>query len=251
MTAKIALITGASRGLGRAAALHLAAAGTHVIGTYRSAKDEAESVAREIRAHGVKAAMLPFDAETTDIAAFVGAVHKTLESEFGTGRFDYLVNNAGVGGYTAFADTTPEQLDQLYRVHVRAPFLLTQALVPMINTGGSVLFVSSGLARFTLPGYSAYAAMKGAIEVLTRYVARELGERGIRANVLAPGAIATDFGGGAVRDNADLNALVASTTALGRVGEADDIGAAITALLSDAMHWTNGTRIEVSGGQSL
>ncbi|MEZ5935199.1 MAG: SDR family oxidoreductase [Alphaproteobacteria bacterium] len=251
MSDKIAVVTGASRGLGRAAALHLAAAGTHVIGTYRSAKSEAEKVARAIEAEGVKAAMLPLDAEAQDFSAFSEQVAETLQAAFGRDRLDHLVNNAGIGIHASFADTSVEQLDQLYRIHVRTPFLLTQALLPQIADGGHVLFVSSGLARFALPGYAAYGSMKGAVEVMTRYAAKELGERGIRVNCIAPGAIETDFGGGAVRDNADLNRHIASMTALGRVGRPDDIGGAIAALLSDGMGWVSGVRLEVSGGQSL
>lgn len=251
MTDKIALITGASRGLGRASALHLAKAGTHIIGTYSSSKSEAAEVTREIEVHGVKAAMLPFDAESEDFTEFAGKIAELLQSKFSTDTLDHVVNNAGIGVYASFAETTEDQLDKLYRIHVRAPFLLTQALLPHLKDGGDVLFVSSGLARFTLPGYAAYSAMKGAVEVLTRYAAKELGERGIRVNCIAPGAIATDFSGGAVRDNPDLNGFVASMTALGRVGEADDIGGAVASILGDGMRWTNGQRIEVSGGQSL
>jgi NAD(P)-dependent dehydrogenase (short-subunit alcohol dehydrogenase family) len=251
MSNKIALITGASRGLGRASALELAKAGTHIIGTYKSSKDEATHVADQIEALGVKAAMLPMDAESQDFKGFADRVSETLQEVFGAEKLDHIVNNAGIGIHANFPDTTADQLDQLYRIHLRTPFLLTQALLPHLNDGGSVLFVSSGLARFTLPGYAAYAAMKGAVEVLTRYAAKELGGRGIRVNCIAPGAIATDFGGGAVRDDADVNGYVASMTALGRVGEAEDIGGAVAAILSDAMRWTNGTCIEVSGGQSL
>ena len=251
MTDEIALITGASRGLGRSMALHLAARGTHVIGTYRTAEDEAASVAREIEARGAKGAMLPFDAESDDYAGFAAAVARTLAERFGRERLDHVVNNAGIGIHAAFEDTAPEQMDRLYRIHVRTPFFVTRALLPMLNDGGRVLFVSSGLARFTLPGYAAYASAKGAVEVLTRYAAKELGGRGIRVNCIAPGAIATDFGGGAVRDDADVNAHVASMTALGRVGEADDIGAAVATLLSGGLDWMNGVRVEVSGGQSL
>ncbi len=251
MPNKIALITGASRGLGRASALHLAQAGTHIIGTYNVARDEAAKVARDIEAQGVKAAMLPFDAESSDFTAFADQIAETLGTTFGSEKFDHIVNNAGIGIHAAFDETTADQIDRLYRIHVRTPFLLTQALLPHLNDGGSVLFVSSGLARFTLPGYAAYASMKGAVEVLTRYAAKELGERGIRVNCIAPGAIATDFAGGGVRDNPAINGFVASMTALGRVGEADDIGGAVAALLSDGMAWTTGIRIEVSGGQGL
>lgn len=251
MPNKIALVTGASRGLGRASALHLARAGTHVVGTYNVAKDEAADTARAIEALGVKAAMLPFDAEVGDFTAFASRVAETIHSTFGAKKLDCIVNNAGTGIHAALAETTADQLDHLYRVHVRAPFLVTQALLPHLNDGGCVLFVSSGLARFTLPGYAAYASMKGAVEVLTRYAAKELGGRGIRVNCIAPGAIATDFAGGGVRDNPDINRAVSSMTALGRVGEADDIGAAVAAILSDSMAWTTGMRIEVSGGQGL
>jgi NAD(P)-dependent dehydrogenase (short-subunit alcohol dehydrogenase family) len=251
MTDKIALITGASRGLGKSSALHLAKAGTHIIGTYKSSRDEAQDVAREIETHGVKAAMVPFDAENEDLDRFADTIARTLQSTFGADKLDHLVNNAGIGVYAAFGETAADQLDTLYKIHVRTPFLLTQALLPRMRDGGNVLFVSSGLARFTLPGYSAYASMKGAVEVLTRYVAKELGERAIRVNCIAPGAIATDFTGGAVRDNSEINAFVSSMIALGRVGEADDIGGAVASLLSDGMGWANGTRLEVSGGQGL
>lgn len=251
MTDKIALITGASRGLGRAAALHLARAGVNVIGTYNSSPEAAAEVARLIEAEGVRAAMLRFDAEAGDIAGFAAEVAETLRSRFDRDSFDYLVNNAGFGLHASLAETGAAQLDQLYGVHLRTPFLLTQALSPRIAEGGAVLFVSSGLARFTLPGYAAYAAMKGAVEVLTRYAAQELGPRGVRVNCLAPGAIATDFAGGAVRDNAELNARVAGMTALGRVGEADDIGAGVAALLSGNLGWMSGQRVELSGGQGL
>ncbi|WP_226623421.1 SDR family NAD(P)-dependent oxidoreductase [Alloyangia pacifica] len=251
MTRKIALITGASRGLGRAAALHLARAGVEVIGTYKSAPEAAAETRREIEALGVRAAMLPFDAGGDDIASFAAALDETLQTSFGRDSFDYLVNNAGFGLHASIAGTEPEQLDQLYRVHLRAPFLLTRTLSPRIAEGGAVLFVSTGLARFTLPGHAAYAAMKGAVEVLTRYAAQELGPRGIRVNCLAPGAIATDFAGGAVRDNAELNAQVAGMTTLGRVGEPDDIGAGVAALLTGGLGWMTAQRVELSGGQGL
>ncbi len=251
MTDKIALITGASRGLGRATALALAAKGTHIIGTYKSSKEEAAEVKSQIEAQGVTAVMLPLDAQASDFADFAERVATELKETFGRGTLDYLVNNAGIGTYAYFPDTTADQLDELYRIHVRAPFLLTQALLPHMKDGGSVLFISSGLARFTLPGYAAYASMKGAMEVLTKYVAKETGDRRIRVNCVAPGAIETDFSGGAVRDNADLNAFVAGATAMGRVGLPDDIGGAVAAILSDELAWMTGTRVEVSGGQSL
>ena len=251
MSDRIALITGASRGLGRASALHLAERGTHVIGTYKTSADAAETVSDEIKAVGVKVAMLPFDAEDEDYAGFTARVNRTLKSAFDGGTIDHLVNNAGIGINAAFQQTTQGQLDQLYRIHVRAPYFLTQALLPALSDGARILFVSSAVARFALPGYSAYAPMKGAVEVLTRYLARELSPRRIRVNCIAPGAVETDFSGGAVRDNPEINGMVASMTALGRPGRADDIGGAVSAILSDDMHWLNGELIELSGGQSL
>lgn len=246
----VALITGVSRGLGRSAALHLARAGIDVIGTSRSGTAAAEDAALAIRDAGARAVMLRYDAEETDAAAFAEAVRDAL-SALGTTRLNHLVNNAGIGAHAPFAETDPDLLDRMYRVHVRAPFALTQAMLPMMGEGGHVLFVSSGLTRFSILGYAAYAAMKGAVEVLARYGARELGARGIRVNAIAPGAIATDFGGGAVRDDPGVNAFIASTIALGRPGEPDDIGAAVAALLSGGMDWLNGQRVEISGGQML
>jgi NAD(P)-dependent dehydrogenase (short-subunit alcohol dehydrogenase family) len=252
MTRKIALITGASRGLGRNAALHLAAAGVDIIGTYRSRADEAHAVAAEIEQHGGRAVMLQLDvADSSRFAAFAEQIRATLGETFGRQNFDFLVNNAGIGLYASFAETSEEMFDQLMNIQLKGPFFLTQKLLPLIADGGRILNVSSGLTRFSLPGYAAYATMKGAMETLTKYQAKELGARGIAVNILAPGAIETDFGGGQVRDNAELNKQIASNTALGRVGLPDDIGAVIATLLSDGGRWINGQRVEASGGMFL
>ena len=248
---KIAVITGASRGLGRSMAQHLAARGVDIVGTYRTAAAEAEAVAADVVAHGRRAAMVRLDvASMTEIDAFAAALPATLQATFGRSKFDYLINNAGHGMYTPIAETTEADFDAIFAVHLKAPYFLTQKLLPTIVDGGRIINISSGLARFSLPGSSAYAMMKGGIEVFTRYLARELGDRRISVNTIAPGAIETDFGGGRVRDNADLNKMVASMTAQGRAGLPDDVGSAVAALLSDG-GWITGQRIEVSGGASL
>ncbi|CAM3113329.1 NAD(P)-dependent dehydrogenase, short-chain alcohol dehydrogenase family [Pseudomonas gessardii] len=249
MPRKIALITGASRGLGKSTALHLAAQGIDIIGTYYSKAEEAQAVVAEIEQLGGRAAMLQLDvSQSATFDGFIREVGRTLKDVFAQEYFDFLVNNAGVGTHASFVETTEEQFDQMVAIHLKGPFFLTQKLLPLIVDGGRIINISSGLARFSLPGYAAYASMKGAMEVLTRYQAKELGARGISVNTLAPGAIATDFGGGAVRDNADINAFVAGNTALGRVGLPDDIGGAIATLLADGSKWINGQRIEASGG---
>ncbi|MBS1228266.1 MAG: family oxidoreductase [Proteobacteria bacterium] len=249
---KIALVTGASRGLGRNAALHLARQGVAVVITYRSRRAEADSAVGEIEALGGQAVALPLDvAQSHSFAAFAGELKTALATHWQRQTFDYLVNNAGIGINAPFAETSEEAFDELVNIHLKGPFFLTQTLLPLISDGGRIVNISSGLARFALPGYAAYGAMKGAIEVLTRYQAKELGARGIAVNVVAPGAIETDFGGGAVRDNAQLNAFVASQTALGRVGVPDDIGGVIASLLSEGNRWINGQRIEASGGMFL
>jgi NAD(P)-dependent dehydrogenase (short-subunit alcohol dehydrogenase family) len=247
----LTLITGGSRGLGRNMALAIARQGHDVILTYRSQQAEAAAVVAEIEALGQRAAALPLDVGQSDtFDAFVDAVRAQLTT-WGRDRFDHLVNNAGMGVHAGFAETTRAQFDALVDVHFKGPFFLTQALLPLLADGGRIINISSGLARFALPGYAAYAAMKGAMEVLTRYQAKELGARGIAVNIVAPGAIETDFGGGAVRDNAQLNAFVASQTALGRVGVPDDIGGVVASLLSPANRWINAQRIEASGGMFL
>lgn len=252
MTAKIALITGASRGLGRNMALHLAERGIGIIGTYRTGQTEAETLQREIEERGGKAVMCLLDvADTASFAQFGDTVSAVLQDRFGRNRFDYLVNNAGIGLHAPFTDTTEEQFNALVDAHLRAPLFLTQRLLPTLEDGGSILNVSSGFVRFTLPGYSVYAAVKAAVEVLTRYMAVELGERRIRVNTIAPGAIATDFMGGAVRDNEGVSAYVAQGIALGRVGQPDDIGRAVAAILSTDLAWASGTSFDVSGGQLL
>ncbi|PTQ73004.1 SDR family NAD(P)-dependent oxidoreductase [Pseudomonas sp. GV071] len=252
MTRKIALITGASRGLGKNAALHLAAQGVDIIGTYHSRRDEAQALVAQIEEAGGRAVMLQLDvADSASFANFADNVRSALSGHFERDSFDFLLNNAGMGIHASFAETSEAQFDQLVNVHLKGPFFLTQRLLPLLADGGRIVNVSSGLARFALPGYAAYAVMKGGIEVLTRYQAKELGARGISVNTLAPGAIETDFGGGAVRDNAALNAMVASNTALGRVGMPDDIGAAIALLFSDGSRWINAQRIEASGGMFL
>ena len=237
---RVVLITGGSRGLGRNAALALAADGADILLTYRSRADAADAVVAQIQA--------PLDmADSAGFAGFAAAVQAQLQAWGATG-LQGLFNNAGEGLYAGFADTTPAQFDELVAVHLKGPYFLTQALLPLIADGGRILNVSSGLARFSLPGSSAYAMMKGGIEVFSRYLAKELGARGISANTLAPGAIETDFGGGHVRDNADINAMVAGNTALGRAGQPDDIGPVVAALLSPRTAWINAQRVEASGG---
>lgn len=249
---KIALVTGGSRGLGRNAALKLAAKGIDVILTYRSQQADAAAVVAEIEGLGGHAVALALDvSESGRFAAFASQVGDALHTSWQRQHFDYLVNNAGMGIHASFAETTPQQFDALMLTHLKGPFFLTQALLPLIADGGRILNVSTGLTRFAMPGYAAYAMMKGGIEVLTRYLAKELGARGIAVNVLAPGAIETDFGDGVVRDNANVNAFIASQTALGRVGLPDDIGDVIASLLGDANRWVNGQRIEASGGMFL
>ncbi|MCB8883405.1 SDR family oxidoreductase [Acidisoma cellulosilytica] len=246
---EIALITGGSRGLGRNTAIHLAKRGVDIILTYHSRADEAESAVREIEALGRKAVALQLDAGATGtFPAFVESLAKSLHETWDKDRFQFLVNNAGIGMNTPFAEVTEAQFDALCNVHLKGVFFLTQRLLPLIADGGRIVNLSSGLARFSLPGYSAYAAMKGGVEVLTRYLAKELGARGIAVNTVAPGAIETDFGGGHVRDVPEINRMVASMTALGRVGLPDDIGPMIASLLSADNRWVNGQRIEVSGG---
>lgn len=249
---KIAVVTGGSRGLGRNTALHLARRGVDVILTYRSQRTEAEQVVAEIAALGGSAVALQLDvAESGTFDNFVETLKGVLSEHWQRKTFDSLVNNAGIGIHAAFADTTEEQFDELVRIQLKGPFFLTQKLLPLIADNGRIVNVSSGLTRFSLPGYAAYAAMKGAMEVLTRYQAKELGARGIAVNIVAPGAIETDFGGGTVRDNAQVNAFIASQTALGRVGLPDDIGGMVASLLSDDNRWVNGQRIEASGGMFL
>ncbi|TDF82721.1 SDR family NAD(P)-dependent oxidoreductase [Pseudomonas sp. H9] len=252
MNRKIALITGASRGLGKNTAQHLAAQGIDIIGTYHSKAQEAQALVQALEQQGVRAAMLQLDvSNSAGFEDFTFQLQHTLKSVFGREQLDFLVNNAGIGINAPFSETTEAQFDQLCNIQLKGPFFLTQRLLPLIADNGSIVNISTGLTRFALPGYAAYAAMKGAMEVLTRYQAKELGARGIRVNILAPGAIETDFGGGVVRDNADVNGFIASNTALGRVGLPDDIGAAIALLLGEGGGWINGQRLEASGGMFL
>lgn len=249
---KIALVTGANRGLGRNTALSIARRGGDVIVAHRGNDAQASEVVREIEALGLKAAALRLDlSQAPTFPAFAEALSDCLREVWGRERFDHLVNNAGHGEFTPFARTTEAQFDGLFDVHVKGVYFLTQALLPLIADGGRIVNLSSGLTRFSAEGFSAYAAAKGAVEVLTRYLAKELGPRGIAVNTVAPGAIETDFGGGIVRDDADVNRLYAGMTALGRVGVPDDIGPMIAALLSEENRWVTGQRIEVSGGQAI
>ncbi len=249
--AKIAIVTGGSRGLGRSTVLSLAKRGVDSIFTYNSNHAEAEKVVGLVAEARRMAIALQLD--TGKVGAFDPFVQRVRQAlaEMGAERFDYLVNNAGIAHHKPFDQTSEEELDSLYNVHFKGVFFLTQKLLPLINDGGRIVNISSGLTRFALPGSSAYASMKGAIEVLTRYLAKELGPRGIAVNTVAPGAIATDFSGGMVRDNPEIDKRVADMTALGRVGQPGDIGPMIAALLSDDNRWISGQRIEVSGGMAL
>lgn len=252
MTDKIALITGGSRGLGRSMAMHLAKSGVDIVLTYRANRDQAEAAVADIAALGRRALALPLDtAQTGGFDAFADTLLAALRTEWRRDRFDFLINNAGIGIHSSFAETTEAQFDQLVDIHLKGVFFLTQRLLPVLEDGGRIVNISSGLARFSLPGYTAYGTMKGAVEVLTRYLAQELAPRGITVNVVAPGAIETDFAGGVVRDNPEVNRMVASGTAMGRVGLPDDIGGAVASLLTGDNGWMTAQRIEVSGGQHL
>jgi NAD(P)-dependent dehydrogenase (short-subunit alcohol dehydrogenase family) len=249
MNTKISIVTGGSRGLGKNTALHLAQKGVDIILTYHSKKDEAQAVVGEIKKLGRKAVALQLDVgNSATFADFAAQVKTLLADNWQRNNFDYLINNAGIGIHASFSETSESQFDQLVDIHLKGPFFLTQNLLPLIADQGSIVNLSSGLSRFSLPGYIAYGAMKGAIDVFTRYLAKELGPRGIRVNAVAPGAIETDFGGGFVRDNPQVNKFIADQTALGRAGLPDDIGGAIASLLSDDNRWITGQRIEVSGG---
>ena len=249
---RIALVTGASRGIGRSTALNLAANGVDVIITYLSSADEAMTVVKQIEGMGRRAVALRLDVGAANtFADFAHEVQTTLKQTWKRERFDYLVNNAGTGVYAPLTETTEQEFDSMINIHLKGTFFLTQKMLPLIEDGGRILNTSSGLTRFTFGGYAAYAAAKGGVEVLTRFMAKELGARNISVNVIAPGATETDFGGGALRDNIELNTQWAGMTALGRNGLPDDIGGVAAALLSEGTGWLNGQRIEASGGVLL
>ncbi|WP_136667350.1 SDR family NAD(P)-dependent oxidoreductase [Flavobacterium sp. H122] len=246
---KIALVTGGSRGLGKNSALQLAKKGFDIIITFQSQKEEAEKTANEIVAEGKKASFLQLDlSNTSSFDNFAKELENILKNDFGTNKFDALVNNAGSGYHATISETTEAGFDAMSDIHLKAPFFLTQKLLPLLNDGGSIVNTSSGLARFSYSGYAAYAIMKAGIDGLTRYQAVEFGNRKIRVNSVAPGAIETDFGGGTVRDNKELNDMISNMTPLGRVGKPDDIGSVVAFLCSDESKWVNGQRIEASGG---
>lgn len=249
---KIALITGGSRGLGKNMAIALAKKGIDVIITYNRNKEAADEVVQQIHALGQKAKAFQLDTSNIDsFEEFVEKLKAYLTSTYNQSSFDFLINNAGTALYAPVTDVTEKQMNDIFDIHFKGVFFLTQKALPLINDGGSIINISSGLTRITYPGSSVYASMKTAVETLTRYLAKELGGRKIRANVVAPGAIETDFGGGRTRDNKEINAHIASLTALGRVGLPDDIGGVVAFLCTEDAGWINGQRIEVSGGQAI
>ncbi|MEM8488171.1 MAG: SDR family oxidoreductase [Bacteroidota bacterium] len=252
MTDKIALVTGGSRGLGENTALHLAEKGVGVVVTYLNNAEAAAAVVNQIKSNGGSAAAIQLDVgKTTQFTSFAASFSDTLNKEWQRSSFDFLVNNAGTGIHSPIAETSEQQFDAMFNVHTKGVFFLTQKLLPLLEDGGKILNISSGLTRFSIEGYAAYAAAKAATEILTRYMALELGPRGIAVNSIAPGAIETDFGGGAVRDNKDLNEYLASNTAMGRVGLPKDIGGMIASYLAGDNQWITAQRIEASGGYSL
>lgn len=249
---KIALVTGGSRGLGKDMALALAKRGMDVVLTYRANKKEAEEVAKEIVSAGRKAVALAFD--VSDIKSFDGFISQltsTLQKHWSVNTFDFLINNAGVGATIPIAQVTEENFDNLMNIHFKGVYFLTQKSLVMMNDGGGVINISSGTTRFCVPGYSVYSSLKGAVEIFTKYIAKEYGNRGIRANIVAPGPVETDFNNAAIRSNPQMKSFLGSQTALGRVGQADDIGSVIAFLCSDDAKWINGQRIEASGGINL
>ncbi len=252
MTNKIALITGGSRGLGKEMALRLAENNCNVIITYVSQKEAADDVVKEIESSGKQAAALQFDANNiSSIKDFVNNFKKTMQQKWNVSRFDFLINNAGIGATIPFEKATEEEFDRFMNIHFKSVYFLTQQLLPMMNDGGRIINISSGTTLYSVPGYSIYASMKGAIETFTRYLAKEVGSRGITANVIAPGPVETDFNNGGNRDNPERKKMLASRAALGRVGLAKDIGGVIAFLCSEDGGWISGQRIEVSGGLNL
>lgn len=249
---KMALLTGGSRGLGKNMALAIAKKGIDVVITYNTNKAAADEVVSQIQTLGRKAVALQLDAsDMKSFDLFVVALTEHLDNETGSSNIDFLINNAGTALYASLTSTTEAQMDEAFNIHYKGIFFLTQKLLPYLNDGGSIVNISSGLSRIVIPGSSVYGSLKAAVETLTQYMAKELGERKIRVNVVAPGAIETDFGGGQIRDNKELNEHVASLTALGRVGLPDDIGGVVAFLCTDDASWINGQRIEVSGGQAI
>jgi NAD(P)-dependent dehydrogenase (short-subunit alcohol dehydrogenase family) len=252
MTTKIALVTGGSRGLGKDMALRLAESGKDIILTFKTKEEEAHDVVKTIEAMGRKAVALQLDVnDISSLGNFMTSVSEVLKEKWETSTFDYLINNAGVGATIPFLEATEEDFDRLLNIHFKSVYFLTQKALPLLNDGGSIVNISSGTTRFCVSGYSIYASMKGAIETFTRYLAKEVGARGITANVLAPGPIETDFNGAAIRNNPQMKGFLSNSTALGRVGEANDIGGIVAFLCSKEGYWINGQRIEASGGISL
>ncbi|WDF55234.1 SDR family NAD(P)-dependent oxidoreductase [Mucilaginibacter sp. KACC 22063] len=251
-TKKIALVTGGSRGLGKDMALRLADKGINVIITYNSKADDAQNVINEIEQKGLQAAALQLNTgAVSSFDNFINQLKDVLHAKFGTDHIDFLVNNAGIGGYSPITDVTEAFFDELLNVHFKGVYFLTQKVLPLINEGGGIVNISSGLTRVAIPGSSVYASLKTAVETFTRYLAKELGERKIRANVVAPGAIMTDFGGGHLRNDEQLQKMVSSFTALGRPGVAEDIGGVVAFLCTEDARWVNGQRIEAAGGMAL
>jgi NAD(P)-dependent dehydrogenase (short-subunit alcohol dehydrogenase family) len=252
MSSKIALVTGASRGLGKDMAVSLAKKGIDVIITYHTNKEEAEKVASQIVKGGQKAAVLPLDMSKLSLLdEFVTKVSAVLQSTWNTDKFDFLINNAGVGATIPIAQATEDAFDHLLHIHFKGVYFLTQKCLPILNDQGGIVNISSGTTRFCVPGYSIYSSMKAAVEVFTKYLAKELGQKGIRANIVAPGATETDFNNAAIRSNPQMKAFITSQTPLGRVGQADDIGSVVAFLCTEDARWINGQRIEVSGGINL
>lgn len=246
---KIALVTGGSRGLGKDMAINIAQKGIDVILTYRTNEAEAQQTVKEIEAIGQKAVALKLNmSDFNSLDNFVQEVTAILQSNWSTNSFDFLVNNAGMGATVPFEKVTEELFTDFLNVHFKGIYFLTQKFVPHINSGGRIINISSGTTRFTNPGYSVYASMKGAIETFTKYLAKELGTKGIGANVVAPGPIETDFNNAAIRNNPQMKGILSAMSPLGRVGEADDIGSVVAFLCTDDAKWINGQRIEVSGG---
>lgn len=252
MEKKIALVTGGNRGLGKDMASRLAGHGHDVIITYRTGKEEAEKVIEELKHMGSKAAALPLDVSNIkELDSFVATLRDTLQHQWSRSSFDFLVNNAGIGATLPILQVTEEAFDQLLNTHFKGTYFLTQKCLPILTDGGVVINVSTGTTRFCVPGYSVYSSLKSAVEVFTKYIAKEMGSRGIRANVVAPGPVETDFNNAAIRSNPAMKTALSSLSPLGRVGQADDIGSVVAFLCSEEAKWINGQRIEVSGGINL